>query len=252
MKPINYILLAIAIIGAIFLWQFKKSPARNPLESETIIVGTNSEYPPFSFIKDDIITGFDIDVAREAITRMGKKMAIKDMSFNNLIPDLQFGCIDVIAGGITPTAERAKRVSFTIPYLEEDPQAIVTLASKPITTLEELRGKNVVVNEGYTADTFMTKWGGAHLTRLMSPSDAFLALNSGREEAFVTARSSVKPFFDKYEKSEFIMTPIPNTGDSVALGVSLKQTAFLEKLNSIILNMQDDGTISKLKQKWGL
>lgn len=256
MKKLLPIFLALGVLAPVAWYFFVRKPVdATPLSLETILVGTNSEYPPFSFIKDNQLTGFDIDVVTEVVRRLGKKIAFKDMTFTTLIPELQRGRIHLIAAGMTPTPERAKRIAFTTPHLTGDTLVIVTKVHNKVGGLEDLRGKEVVVNEGYAADDFITKWGGAvRISRLNSPADAFLALKSGREFAYVDARDAVLPFFQQYGYDQYTMVPIPGSEHITAtsLGVSPRYPEFQDAVQNELTHMLHDGTIEQLKKKWGI
>ena len=75
----------------LLLMIYKNKNSKNMPTSNTIIVGTNAEYPPFCFVENDKIVGFDIDIANEVAKRLGKKIEIKDMSWEALIPELLIG-----------------------------------------------------------------------------------------------------------------------------------------------------------------
>lgn len=254
MKKQTVILFALAttIVFAWYRLTDKKTAITGALDVETLIVGTSGDYPPFSFIKNNEYVGFEIDVAREIARRLGKKIFIKDMPFTTLIPELQMGKISMIAAGMTFSPERAKRVAFTRPHFTGDPLVIVTRVQDKIATLEDVRGKEVVVNEGYTADNYVTEWGGSPIVRLMSPADAFLALKSGRAFAYIDAKAAVMPFFQQYGAENFSMMPIPGTGSTIALGFSLKDPKFTEQVQAILNAMQAAGTLDTLKKKWNL
>lgn len=105
----------------------KKQPIRVADES-VLMVGTAAEFPPFEFIKNDEIVGFDIDLIKEVAQRLEKKLVLKDMPFTTLIPQLQNGSLHILAAGLTPTPERARVMLFTKPYLETDSLVVITLA----------------------------------------------------------------------------------------------------------------------------
>jgi len=177
------------------------------------------------------------------------------MPFDALIPEIQLGNIHVIAAGMSPTLERAKRVFFTEPYLTNNPLIIITLASNPlIKGVEDLTGKEVAVNEGYVSDMYMSTITGPTIIRLSSASiaDGILALQSGRAYAFVTAQTSVKRFFKKYGTKEFQTVPIPETDESDALAVSKKYPELFNRIQTILHNMKQDGTLQTIKRKWEL
>jgi len=256
MKKISLItiIILIASISTIILYKAKNRVA--PVtESNTVIVGTNSEFPPFSFKEGDDFTGFDIDVIQEVFKRLKKSILFKDMPFDALIPEIQIGNIQVIAGGITPTEERAQRAFFTRPHLTGNPLVIISLKDgNALTTLADLEGKTVAVNEGYIADSFMSEQPGITLLRLSSAlvSDGILALQSNRADAFVAASYSMKPYFEKYNINDFYVTPIANTEESSAFAISKHYPDLRRDIQITLNEMEQDGTLEALKTKWNL
>lgn len=245
------ILISLLIASMAFIWVTKKKPAQTH-DHTKIIIGTNAEYPPFSFIKNDTIVGFDIDIAQEVCKRLNKKMVLVDMPFDALLPKLQLGNIQLVAAGMTVTPERAKRVIFTRPYLVNDPLLIISLVNNPVTSLAELEHKDVVVNDGYTADNFMSQQKGPILHRLSTPAEALLALRSGRAYAYVTAKSTIKPFFTQYGEHEFHVTTIPDVHDSYSLIISPQYPELLTPVQEVLDAMEHDGTLALFKTKWDI
>ncbi len=248
------ILLILSLI-ILTIWYTKRKKPVSRTTTDTLLVGTNAEFPPFSFMENNTIVGFDIDIIKQIAKRLGKKIIIKDMPFDALIPEIQLGHIQIIAAGISPTVQRERRVFFTEPHLTDNPLVIITLASKPpIKGVADLTGKEVVVNEGYVSDLYMSDIDGPIIIRLSSASvgDGILALKSGRAYAFVSAQTAMKPFFKKYGVKEFQIVSIPETDESDALAVSKKYPALFEQIQTMVGDMKQDGTLQAIKQKWGL
>jgi polar amino acid transport system substrate-binding protein len=252
MKQYAVLCLYICLIfaGAYILWRLLYCTACQPI-GDTIIIGTNAEYPPFSFLQNNSIVGFDIDVATEVAQRLGKKVELIDMPFDMLLPSIQLGRIHIIAAGISPKPTRAKHVLFSKPYLENDPLIIVSLIQKPITTVAALAGKTVVVNDGYTADSYISSQPTIIVQRLATPAEALLALQAGRADAYVAAHSSIQRFL-KTHRHEYATHPIPDTSDAYALVISPQYPELLPLVQHALNGMQRDGTLDALKQKWGL
>lgn len=221
-------------------------------DKNLIIVGTNADFPPFAFVKHGKIVGFDIDIIEEISKKINKKIELKNMSFGVLLPSLQLGTIHVIAAGLTSTPERAKRVLFTTPYLDDGPLVIVSLKSNPIYSIQDLQKNEVVVNEGYTADQYISKIPGLAIRRLKSPAEAFLAVKSGRSAAFITAATTVKPFFDQYGEQMFNVAEIPGTGENSCIAVAPQYPELLKEIQAALDTMHQDGSLSALRAKWGL
>ncbi len=261
----NLLFITLAFIIIYLFWHFVRQPSC-PADlpngrrgqtgtaelSDTIVVGTNAEYQPFSFLRDGAIVGFDIDVAKEVVKRLGKKIEIIDMPFDMLLPYLQMGTVQIIAAGISPKPSRAKHVLFTKPYFENDPLLVITpKKDAPITALDQLDGKTVVVNDGYTADSYMSERKNVHIQRLATPAQAFLALSSGRADAYVAATSSVQRFLATHA-DEFNTYIIGDTSDAYALVISPEHATLLQPIQDALDAMLNDGTLNALKKTWGL
>ena len=250
LKRVPFIALALAASMAALWYYALKNPTDT--SNHVLVVGTNAEYYPFSFIRDGAFTGFDIDLVETLAQRLNKKISIKDMSFDALIPEAQLGSIDIIAAGLTPTEQRAQRILFTKPYITSDPLMIITNAkNSSINGVADLKGKSVVVNEGFTADFYASKLPEIQLTRLATTTESFLSLQSGRSDAFISAKSAVKPFFEKYSTNEYKIIPIEGTSDSYALALSKKAADLLPVVQAELDAMEADGTLAQLKKKWG-
>lgn len=233
-----------------YLW---RRGIRNHDTHDVLIVGTNAEYPPFSFIDNDRIVGFDIDIVHEIARRLDQSIHIQDMPFDLLLPKVQLGDIHLVAAGMTMTPERALRVNFTTPYLTHDPLLIITLASHaPLEQIKDLEGKIVVVNEGYTADVYLSQFNKIMVRRLASPSEAFLALQAGRADAFVAAQSSVQAFFAHHGKDNFRIHSLEGIYDDYALVVSKKYPTLLMQVQEALAAMENDGTVQRLKKTWNI
>lgn len=69
--------------------------------------------------------GYDVQVARYIAARLGMQLEIYAMSWESLLPALQSGTIDVIAAGMSPTAEREREIDFTDTYYESNLVVII-------------------------------------------------------------------------------------------------------------------------------
>ena len=60
------IFILVAVTGWIFIF--------NTSSHSALIVGTNAEFPPFTFRQEGEIVGFDIDIAKEVSKRLGREL----------------------------------------------------------------------------------------------------------------------------------------------------------------------------------
>lgn len=237
----------------LFLFAFLCSSIALADQPTVIRVGTSSDFPPFSFMENGKHTGFDIELIQEIAKRLNCSIEIIDMPFKTILSAIQLGKIDVIAAGLSETAERKKQVLFLPPHLKADPFVILTKGVVLTKGISDLVGKEVIVNDGYTAAAYMAQFPEIHLVYLKSPSDALVALETNRAFAFVSAKNPLNEFLRKNPKAkEYNLFTLENTGDGASLAVSKSQPELYETLKKKLLELMQDGTVDKLKAKWGL
>lgn len=219
--------------------------------THAFVIGTNTEFPPFSYIEEGEIVGFDIDVAKEVSRRMNEMITWKDMPFDALIPDLALARVDFVAAGLTINDERSKRVLFTQSYSVDDPLVIFTL-NPDMKTLEDLKGKPIIVVEGFTADTLVSSVDGLEVIRLSTQPDAFMAMKAKRAEAFITAATTVHAFSETQKNLQFYAYPIPGTSETCAMAFPKKSVELHAKIQTVLDGMEEDGTLSAIRSKWKL
>ncbi|MEG0808513.1 MAG: transporter substrate-binding domain-containing protein, partial [Alistipes sp.] len=117
----------------------------NLYSQEKLYVGTDAtEFPPFEYIENGEIKGFDIDLIKEIGKLLNKEVILKNIQFDGLIPALQTGKLDIIIAGMTITPEREKNINFSEPYYTSK-QLLITDENSSLNTLESLKGSKIGV-----------------------------------------------------------------------------------------------------------
>lgn len=241
----------VATISALFWLSRIYTPHRVQQSPRVIIVGTSADFKPMSYKENDEVIGFDIDVVTEAARRLGKEIELRDMPFDLLIPQLQLGTVHCVAAGLSETPERARRVIFSPTYLGNDPLVVVTrVGDNEPKTISDALAREVAVNQGYTADMYLSKLPDVKIRRLPSVADAILALRLGQVDAFVTSRNSIAPFLASAAENSYATMVIPDTDENMALAISKQYPELGEEISKAILSMIEDGTIDTLREKW--
>lgn len=83
--------------------------------TDTIKFATVSGSAPFSYMKNNKIVGYDIDVINYIGYRLGYKIEIVEMAFEGMIAALVSGKVDMAGCSIIVTEERQKAVLFSEP-----------------------------------------------------------------------------------------------------------------------------------------
>lgn len=84
----------------------------------TLRVATSAHQPPLTaHAKDGTLMGFDIDLANALARAMNVKLDLVEMSFEDVLPAVARGDVDMALSGLTITPQRNLRVAFVGPYL---------------------------------------------------------------------------------------------------------------------------------------
>ena len=104
-------------------------------------VGTAASMPPLNMTtKDGEIIGMEIDLARSFANAMEVKLTLSRMRFNELLPALEKGQVDMVLSGVTMTPQRNLKVAFVGPYFASG-KSILT-KKKNVESVDELSKMN--------------------------------------------------------------------------------------------------------------
>lgn len=116
------ILAVIFLVGCAQTQQDAGSTSASPVldriqKRGELIVGTMGNMPPLNMTaKDGEIFGLEPDLARLMARAMDVKIKFVTKPFNQLLPALQNGAVDMVLSGMTITPERNRKVAFIGPY----------------------------------------------------------------------------------------------------------------------------------------
>ena len=87
-----------------------------PAKNGTLKMATAGVSPPFSYVENEMVIGYDIDVIARFCKENGYALEIVDMNFDGIIPSVSAGKCDLGGNSITITDERKESVEFSSPY----------------------------------------------------------------------------------------------------------------------------------------
>ena len=160
-------------------------------ENETVRVGMSGLYFPFTFVKNDTLQGFEVDLWNEIGKRNGYRVKFVTANFSGLFGLLETGRIDTISNQITITDARKAKYLFSKPYVLDGAQIVVRSGNVAIRTPEDLAGKTVGVNLGSNYEHLLKELPFADKIRIRTYDSGIerdVAL--GRTDAFVMDRLS--------------------------------------------------------------
>ncbi|RVU22876.1 transporter substrate-binding domain-containing protein [Streptomyces antnestii] len=216
----------------------------------TLNVASCLTFPPFgSMDKHNKPQGFDVDVAGAMAKALGVKVNVVDTTSANRIPNLQTKKVDAVVCNFTATAERAKQVAFTDPYIVAG-EVMLVKKSSGINGLKDVSGKTVAVTKGSTnGDAIKAGNPKAKVQEYDTSAAAVLAVKQGQADAMVEDSN----FLNFQAKSD---PSLKVTKDSVvpleynSIGVPAGDPAWLQWVNTWLREFNTSGQAEAVYKKW--
>ncbi|HHG3114795.1 amino acid ABC transporter substrate-binding protein [Vibrio parahaemolyticus] len=215
-------------------------------------VGMSGRYFPFTFVKQDKLQGFEVDMWDEIGKRNDYKIEYVTSNFSGLFGLLETGRIDTISNQITMTDERKAKYLFADPYVIDGAQITVRKGNDSIKGVNDLAGKTVAVNLGSNFEQLLRQYdkdGKINIKTYDTGIEHDVAL--GRADAFVMDRLSALELIKKTglplelagEPFETIQNAWPFVNDE-------KGQKLQAEVNKALAEMRADGTVEKISVKW--
>ncbi|GAA1923547.1 transporter substrate-binding domain-containing protein [Nocardioides hwasunensis] len=213
-----------------------------------LTICTHLPYEPFEFTEGGDVVGFDPDVLKIAADANDLDTEVVDIAWETIVSGeaLNTGQCDVSAGAMTITDEREAVMDFTDPYFEAT-QALMTKTGSGITSLEDLAGKKVAVQDGTTGADYVRD-NAPEDTEIISFEDSSLmqqAVKTGKADAGVNDNGLLNYFVSQNPDVE-VVTEF-QTGESY--GFSVKKDSNDGLLEAINDGIESD-EYATVYEKW--
>ncbi|MBN2311546.1 MAG: transporter substrate-binding domain-containing protein, partial [Candidatus Hydrogenedentes bacterium] len=155
-------------------------------EHPVIRAACTPDWPPFEFVDSDgVYKGICADFLERLSRRVGFEVDVVLEDWPTLYSMLKAGELDVCSSmGITP--ERQRVFLFTKAFLDFPHAIYVRASERSISSLEDLDGKTVAIEEGYYTHEFLAaKHPEIRLLPVGSALQALLKVASGEADAYL-------------------------------------------------------------------
>ena len=251
----KFCVFAILLVGVLALSACGKSNISSEVSLDAIkergyiVMGLDDTFAPMGFRdnKGELV-GFDIDLAKEVFKRADIEVRFQPIDWAMKEAELNSGNIDLIWNGYSISDERKEKVAFTKPYLENN-QIIITLADSEIETREDLKGKNVAIQNGSTAYDAVVAYGDlvqefndGEPILFDTNNEAFMDVEAGRSDA-VVADEVLSRYYIK-QKSEEKYKVLEDDFGKEEYGIGIRKTDkdLLKLVDDTLNEMRADGT----------
>lgn len=122
-----------------------------------LLLITTTDTPPYSYRDSETgeIVGIEIDIAREAAAKLGRKLETRKAKFPDLLPMVNSGEADMAASTITITEGRLQTVDFSMPYATEGGMFLYR-AGEPMPTMILAENMRIATIDASTYDFYLS------------------------------------------------------------------------------------------------
>ena len=216
-----------------------------------LVIGNGGAFPPFEFVADGQLTGFDRDLGDELCRRMGVKADWVVSDFGGLIPGLTSGRVDIVLSALTRTEDRAKRIAFSTPYYTSGIAAAYR-GALTIVNPDDMIGKIVGVQTGTAGEKYVRDKYADKVKEIKNYPEFPLAMRDleiGRTELVVNNLPTLRYNISNEHRSDLKVTGVWDALD-IGINTRLMDQDLLAEINRHVIEMKDDGFLKRNDAKW--
>ncbi|HNX25022.1 MAG TPA: transporter substrate-binding domain-containing protein [Spirochaetota bacterium] len=260
MKFRSKIILFLAVSTALMIISCGRQPEKiYPLQQESVKSETESrllvamgdyDYPPFEFNDDKgNPAGFNIDILNRIAAIMHLDIKITLGRWSEVREKLERGEIDIITG-MFKTPGRERNADFSIPHFIST-YVIFVREGSVIKNLEDLKGKEVIVQEGDLAHDFILENGSAgKIITKRDWNETLTSLSRGEGDCAIAALLQGLLIIDKYKITNVVPLNKFILQRSYCIAVKKDNPELLAEINEGLSILKTSGEYDRIYEKW--
>jgi polar amino acid transport system substrate-binding protein len=220
--------------------------------TKTLRVGVRTGYPPFAYEDNNVLQGFEIDLARHLAASLGVAPEFVVVTPANRLALLGEGRIDLVIATMGHTLQRDQEAIFVRPHYYQSQTIVLGRKELEIGGLVKLRGNTVCVTVGNSTNAELSV-NGARLKLFDRASSLVDELRLGgcslvaQDDSFFASYLQQPAFAAAYD-TKFGFAPLP-------WGVAVSREGGARLADVLALSMQQlhiSGALQALAQKYGV
>lgn len=216
-----------------------------------LIVGGDPDYPPYEFLdKDGKPAGYNVDLTRAIAEVMGMKVEFRFGGWSEMRSDLVQGKIDILQG-ISFSEDRQQSIDFSPPHTIVHHAIFARRGTPRVSSLEELRGKKVIVfRDGIMHDSLVKLGFGHNLILTDTPADALRLLAAGKYD--YAALASLPGMYLIRELHLTNLVPVARNvaAQKYCYGVRKGNAELLSRFSEGLAILKQTGQYQAIYDKW--
>ena len=210
---------------------------------DKLIMVTEASFAPYEYYSDGKIVGVDVDIAKEIALEMGRKLVVKDVSFDSIIHEVKSGKADLGVAGISYSDERAKQVDFSLEYTTSR-QVVLVREFSSINSIDDIKGKKIAVQLGSVADMYVSEmYDNKNIVREKKYLAAIQDLKDKKVECVVMDELPAKEIVRENNNVKILNDILVE--DSYGIIVDKGNKDLLDVVNRVVERLRQEGKIDE-------
>lgn len=224
----------------------------------TLVVGITYNMPMNYKDDNDELTGFETDFTKAVCEKLGVEPQFQVIEWSKKEMELKSKSIDLIWNGLTVTEDRKKEMLFTTSYLKNKQVTVVKAenASKYPDTAS-MAGITIAFEGGSAGEDIINDdeaLAGCTPVNCEAQINALMEVKAGTADAcivdFTLGHALTREGSDYSDL--IVLENIDNTDEEYAIGARLEDTETVAKINAVIDELAQDGTLKNIAEKYDL
>lgn len=223
-------------------------------DGNTFTVGFDADFPPYGYVENGVMKGFDLDLAREVAKRNQWEIVLKPINWDSKDMELNSGSIDCIWNGFTING-RENAYEWSEPYVDNS-QVVIVKKSSGISTLADLKDRIVAVQADTPVLKALSNGGkreelGKTFKRLIitpNYNNAVMELEAGSVDAVAMDIGVAK--LKASANNELTILAETVITEKYGIGFKKGNTALRDAVQKTLKEMVADGTAKAISAKY--
>lgn len=218
----------------------------------TLNIATEGVWRPWTYHdgETDELIGFDVELGRLIAKGLGVEPVFWETDFTSALSGVETGRFDIVCNGVGYTEERAEKYDFTDIYVYSTTVLVVAASNEDIHTVEDLKGRKAVNSPASTYAQLAEQYG-AVMDYVDTLDDTIKQIVSGRDDATINALDSIQDFLMEHPDTPIkIVQTLDKAPVSFPLRKGDRTDSLREKINAILTEARENGTLAALSEKY--
>jgi two-component system NtrC family sensor kinase len=219
--------------------------------NRVVIVGGDSNFPPYEFLdKDGQPAGYNVDMTNAIANVMGIKVDIRLGEWDVMLSALKANQVDVLQG-IVASGERSKIFSFSSPHAIIHHSVFARIGGVAPNGLIGLKGKDVMVqNKSIMYEYLLQNNVGAIIHPVTTHVEALRLLSSGQHDYALVANLPGLYLGKEFGLSNLELVGKPFTSQRYGYGVLKGNESLVAEFSEGLAILKNTGRQQAIYNKW--